>query len=140
LRFFQKITTGGGNSNAVIMGRKTFDSLPVKPLPNRANIVITTKLGIKLPENVICVNSFESALCQAGFFDSVFVIGGESIYKEAIRSPLCSKIYLTEVQTENMVFDTFFPEIPDKDFVLSCSSIWFQKGRFPFRFKEYVKV
>lgn len=122
LAHFQKITTETRNpklQNAVIMGRKTWESLPQKfrPLPNRYNLVMskTHTSGINYNWDSIKVRNFEHALdwCyNAKGVESVFVIGGSQIYNNTIQDKRCQKIYLTEVDREYEC-DTFFPQIPD---------------------------
>lgn len=100
MKFFREITTG----NTVIMGRKTFESLP-KVLPNRKNIVISTDRNLKI-DGAVVVHSVEEALEKAKN-DNVFVIGGGKIYAEFL--PLADKIYLTEIDAQCPEADTFFP-------------------------------
>ena len=101
LRYFKQITAG----HAVIMGRKTFESIG-KPLPNRTNIVISRTLT---PEDrVIVAPDLRAALSQRRNDAEVFIIGGGSIYREAL--PLAQRLYLTEVHVD-YEGDTFFPEI-----------------------------
>lgn len=109
---FKSMTIG----NVVIMGRKTFESLPNKrPLPNRTNIIIThdTNYGIIPSENddVYIVNSVQDAneLCETLFSDKeCFVIGGASIYKEFLDNNLVNEMRITEVD-DDADGDTIFP-------------------------------
>lgn len=100
MKFFRETTTG----NTVIMGRKTFESLP-KVLPNRKNIVISTDKDLKI-DGALVVHSVEEAL-EAAKDDNIFVIGGGKIYAEFL--PLADKIYLTEINDQCTDADTFFP-------------------------------
>lgn len=100
MKFFRETTTG----NTVIMGRKTFESLP-KVLPNRKNIVISTDKELKI-DGALVVHSVEEAL-EAAKDDNIFVIGGGKIYAEFL--PLADKIYLTEIDDQCTDADTFFP-------------------------------
>lgn len=115
--FFRKKTVGS-KKNAIIMGRKTYESIG-RPLPNRKNIVITRNKGYKVDDKfrdkVVIVNNFNSAIkaCSDIPDDGViFVIGGASIYNYAIKRPDCRNIYVTEIEGDYPV-DTFFPEIPN---------------------------
>lgn len=101
MKFFRETTTG----NTVIMGRKTFESLP-KVLPNRKNIVITSDKNLKI-DGAVVVHSIDEALEEAKN-DNVFVIGGGNIYAQFL--PLANKIYLTEIDAQCPDADTFFPE------------------------------
>jgi dihydrofolate reductase / thymidylate synthase len=95
------------------MGRKTWESLNNKPLKDRLNIVIT-KSPISTDSTVKKFKSLNSALeyCYTNKqISNNFVIGGESIFKEAIKRPDCKELHLTEV-TQEYPSDTFFPPIP----------------------------
>ena len=93
--------------NACIMGRKTWQSIPEKfrPLADRVNVVISSTLKKEdLPEAVVLASSFDDALrlLSAGTLgesvEGVFVIGGSSVYADALAKPqLCDRVYMTEV-------------------------------------------
>lgn len=114
---FRELTTG----HVIIMGRKTYESLPNGALPNRCNIVVS-KSRKELP-NCEVYASLEEALTavtnKAGrdkaerdntiIDKEYFIIGGESIYSQAL--PLADKLYLTLVNQEPSHADTFFPAI-----------------------------
>lgn len=105
LKRVKQLTQG----KTLIMGRKTFLSLP-KTLPNRRHIVITSDKSFKsADENVFIAHDLQSAIepfINSG--DEAFIFGGESIYRQAM--PFCGKIYLTKV-LKSADADTFFPEI-----------------------------
>jgi len=103
LKRFKELTYG----HSVIMGRKTWESLPKKPLMGRKNIVITSSELDDKPEDVIVVNSLGSALSICKDEDLVFIIGGGSVYKEAY--PLADELFLTEIFATPERSDTFFP-------------------------------
>ena len=119
LKFFQKTTEHTENSdrvNVVIMGRTTWESIPEKyrPLKGRRNYVLTRQEDYKA-EGAFIFNSFDEAIKKADndeFIESIFVIGGASIYKEVISNKRISGIYLTEIDS-NYDCDTFFPHIPN---------------------------
>jgi dihydrofolate reductase len=107
---FKKITMG----HPVIMGRKTWESIPLKyrPLPGRANFVVTRQKEYLAEGAVVCA-SFEDSLEKAHDSvgsDEIFVIGGGELY--ALALPIASRLYLTLVKDETPG-DTFFPEYPD---------------------------
>lgn len=111
LKRFKTLTTG----HPVIMGRKTWESIPPKfrPLPGRTNIVITKNNAYEAPGAVIA-NSFESARAtaeQAAGAEETFVIGGGEIYEEAL--PHVSRLYLTLVD-DDKDGDTFFPSYEEE--------------------------
>jgi dihydrofolate reductase len=101
LRHFKKVTLGKN----VIMGRKTWESLPSKPLVNRLNYVITSK---DIP-NIPTFRSVTQAVeyLKDSEVESIF-IGGESIYRQVL--PYCDKLYITKVGIEAKC-DTYFPEV-----------------------------
>lgn len=101
MKFFREITTG----NTVLMGRKTFESLP-HALPNRRNVVITTNKDY-VAEGAEVVTSIEEAL-EATKNENVFVIGGGKIYSELLK--YADKLYLTEIDAECESADVFFPK------------------------------
>jgi dihydrofolate reductase len=89
LRRFRTLTSG----HAVIMGRKTWDSIG-KPLPNRQNIVVSHQAGLRL-DGASVAHTLDEALTITARPDPVFVIGGEAVYRAAL--PLASLLYLTEI-------------------------------------------
>ena len=110
LKYFSKLTRGNGN-NAIIMGRKTFESLGNYPLPNRVNIVISTQYKPSQGSNLIWVTSPEEAnnYCKLHNFDDVWVIGGARIYDYYFKhTDLIKKIYITSI-CKSFDCDTFFP-------------------------------
>ena len=103
LKRFKKLTTG----HSVIMGRKTFDSLP-NPLPNRDNIVITRNTDYSNSDVTVC-SSIEDAINLTKTDTQPFIIGGGEIYSQTIN--LADKIELTRVY-KKFDGDAYFPEIP----------------------------
>ena len=93
LRRFKALTTG----HTVVMGRKTFESLPKGALPNRRNIVVSRQTGFSAP-GIEVAHSLEAALGMADSND-IYIIGGAEIYRQA---------------------DTFFPAMPLDDFTIDC--------------------
>lgn len=123
MRFFRKLTmhTEDPNKvNAVIMGSNTWTSIGCKPLPNRFNVVLSRKMAWmeqSIPENVTVCGSLDEALHMLSsnvHVESVFVIGGQNVYEQALNHPLCTKIYLNKVHVplnEGIICNTFFPHI-----------------------------
>ena len=106
LKFFKEIT----KTNPLIMGRKTWESLPVKPLPNRENIVISKSYKI---------NSLQKALDYCWDKNQIpFIIGGSSIYQEAINHPNLDGLFLTLIHGCHKA-DVFFPVIPENLKIMS---------------------
>ncbi len=108
LKYFKRTTTG----KAIIMGRKTYDSIG-RPLPNRTNIVISRNSELKI-EGVKVVDSLQAAIDLAkevnfiNGVEEVMVIGGASIYEEAL--PKADRLYITHVHAE-VAGDAYFPEV-----------------------------
>ncbi|KAA6330445.1 Dihydrofolate reductase [termite gut metagenome] len=112
LKHFKKLTTG----NAVIMGRKTYESLG-KPLPNRKNIILTRQPNYSV-EGCTVVHSEEEALREAASSNEVFIIGGGELYHSFWHR--ASTLYLTRIHT-SADGDTYIPPIhPD---------IWIEESR-----------
>ena len=103
LKRFKALTTG----HTIVMGRKTFESLPKGALPNRRNIVLSRQ-DLHLP-GAECFHSLAEALEACRTEEEVFIIGGASLYREAL--PLSDRLYLTEIEDADQPADTFFPAI-----------------------------
>lgn len=112
LRHFKELTLGG----VVLMGRKTWESLPKHPLPCRRNIVITRDRGYEV-EGAKVFNSVDSALDFLEDFgvEEVFVIGGGQIYRETFG--LADQIYLTRIHDTCPEADTFFPDLSQRTII-----------------------
>ena len=102
LKRFKALTTG----HTIIMGRKTFESLPKGALPNRRNVVLT-RSQITFPGTEV-FSSLQKALASCSPEEDVYIIGGASVYKEAL--PLADRLCLTEVQDTPALVDAFFPQ------------------------------
>ncbi len=100
-------------NHSVIMGRKTFESLPY-PLPNRLNIVVTRNTSYNNEEIIVC-KSIEEALLHCKNDSQPFIIGGGEIYSQTID--IADKIELTRVY-KIYDGDAYFPEIPEEKFKL----------------------
>ena len=128
LKLFKQIT----EHNTVIMGRKTYGSIPEKfrPLPNRNNIVITSNPQ-QHPKTNYC-NSIKQALEKAKeFAKPIFIIGGSSIYKEFLD--LADNLYISHIK-KNHEGNIFFPEINWNDW-----KIIEEKEYEEFIFKRYKR-
>jgi dihydrofolate reductase len=106
LKRFKKLTLG----KTVIMGKKTWESLPKRPLPGRKNIVLTDK-----PEEcfdcAVTAYSIEDALSKCEKGEDVFIMGGGSVYRQFM--PVADRLYITHVHRKAPA-DIFFPEIDPK--------------------------
>lgn len=108
MKFFKDTTMG----HTVVMGRKTFESLP-KALPGRKNIVISSNAEYHA-QGATVVTSVEEAL-QIADNEEVFVIGGGKIYAEFL--PYADKLYLTEIDAECAGADTYFPQFNKSEYI-----------------------
>ncbi len=103
LKRFKRLTTG----HTVIMGRRTWESLPKGALPNRRNIVVTTNPSFEAP-GADTAPTLADAIRMASD-DEIFLIGGGSIYEQAINA--ADRLYLTQIEGEAEDADTFFPAV-----------------------------
>lgn len=113
LRRFKQITLG----KPCIMGRRTWESLPRKPLPGRTNIVITRDKSFSA-EGAVVVHSLEEALAHTTDAPEVAIIGGAELFKQAI--PLANRVDLTEIHAE-IEGDTRMPAFD--------RTVWKERGR-----------
>lgn len=140
LKAFAKLTSTVSDarlSNVVIMGRHTWDSIPSAnlPLSGRLNFVLTRDYNLELPEAVTVCNSLESALRQLAeiSFETCFVIGGASVYRQALELDLVEAIYATEV-VGDFNCDLFFPSHQANFTVVSDSNLN-HDGKYQYKFK-----
>lgn len=126
MKHFKEVTSKApaeGLTNAVVMGRKTWESIPPKfrPLEGRMNVVLTSapeSSSGSYPEGVVVASSLQDAWEQLATkkdsLGEIFVIGGGKVYEQAITEKYVHKVVYTEVDTPpTMEFDTFFPELKD---------------------------
>ena len=135
LKRFKALTTG----NTIIMGRKTFESLPKGALPNRRNIVLSRREGVTFP-GAECFPSLDAALAHCSEDEEVFIIGGASVYREAMTR--ANQLYITFIDDASKETDTFFPEIKEEE--------WKETGRedhqtdekhlYPYSFINYSRI
>jgi len=126
LRYFSKLTKGSDKNNAVIMGRKTWESLPKKFLPGRENFVLSRSLtNDSTPENITVYNDIEDLLSfiDERAFTEVWIIGGTAIYEQFYRywNNLIHRIYITRVN-KDYICDVYFPDISSDFQVISCET------------------
>lgn len=128
---FRELTTG----HAIIMGRKTYESLPNGALPHRRNIVVSRSM--KEMEGCEVYPNLDAALKAAeGKTEETFIIGGESIYRQSL--PAAHKLYLTVVDDAPQQADAFFPEINPKEWKLIEKEMRNENG-LSFSFLTYFK-
>eukprot|EP00927_Polykrikos_kofoidii_P086971 TRINITY_DN98_c0_g1_i2.p1 TRINITY_DN98_c0_g1~~TRINITY_DN98_c0_g1_i2.p1 ORF type:complete len:488 (+),score=57.35 TRINITY_DN98_c0_g1_i2:68-1531(+) len=149
LAHFKRVTTatdGDGCQNAVVMGRKTWESIPEKfrPLAGRINVVLTKSASepafvSPYPDGVVTAASLTSAVEKLVSRDDVaeiFVIGGESAYREALEMPSCHRIFLTRIGKE-MECDAFFPAFDETVFKPVHVSTTRSREGLPYDFAIY---
>ena len=135
MKRFKALTTG----HTVLMGRKTFQSLPKGALPNRRNIVLTRQEGATFPGAEV-YPSIEEALSHCTQQEKVYVIGGAQIYRQAL--PLADELEITLVHDTPLKADTFFPDYGNDDrwHLISCEDHEpDERNPFPYSFLTYRK-
>lgn len=134
LKHFKETTA----AHTVIMGERTFFSLPKHPLPNRRNIVLTDVPG-KTFEGAEAVYSIDEARAAVAADEEAFIIGGGMVYRQFM--PIADKLYITHIHHSWEDADTFFPVIEE--------SVWKQisavrngadeKNPYDYTFAEYLR-
>ena len=131
MRHFRAVTEG----KVVIMGRKTWESLPSKPLPGRLNIVISNN-PVYVALGATLVYSLDDAIAtaQAITSEEVFIIGGGQVYAETLCRDLANRMVLTEFDIDT-IGDVFFPRFTSKDWKVIAT-----KRMCGFQFTTYEKT
>lgn len=109
-KFFRQETTG----KVVVLGRKTLETFPQgRPLPNRTNIIVSTKQDYQVKDAIV-VHSIDELLEELKKYDTedVYIIGGDSIYKQML--PYCDTAHVTKIDRAYEA-DTYFPNLDEKD-------------------------
>jgi dihydrofolate reductase len=134
LKHFKEITSG----HPVVMGRKTFDSLPKGPLPNRRNIVVSRNPDLKIEGAEVCP-SLDHALVKLRDEEEIFIIGGAQIYKQAL--PVADTLYLTKIHAGFPEADVFFPTINFREWRETNRGSFpvDEKNPYSFTFLEYER-
>lgn len=127
MRFFRELTTGG----TVVMGRRTFESIPerFRPLPDRRNLVLSSDPGLVL-DGAEVLPGLDAAPSEC------FVIGGGVAYREAL--PRAGRVYATEIEAD-VDGDAFFPELPEDEWRCVQESDVHEENGYRFRFKTYER-
>eukprot|EP00040_Diaphanoeca_grandis_P027875 m.159665 g.159665 ORF g.159665 m.159665 type:complete len:189 (-) comp31145_c0_seq1:153-719(-) len=156
MQFFKKITSTvieeGATANAVVMGRKTWESIPKKfrPLAGRVNYVLTRSTDScsaieaegTSASPVFVLGNLEAALEHANknaMVGTIFIIGGATVYEESIKLPVCTTVYLTKV-FHDFECDTFMPPVSDLGYVIEPSfTKRVQEGDVAYEYQKYVR-
>ena len=132
LKHFKEITSG----KTVLMGERTFFSLPKHPLPNRRNIVLTD-IQNKTFEGAEAVYSLDELVAKVQDKAEAFVIGGGMVYRQMM--PRADKLYITHIHHSWDDADTFFPEIKESEWKLLSAERHNadDKNPYDYTFAEY---
>ena len=135
LKRFKRLTT----DHTILMGRKTYESLPNGALPNRENVVITRDKSLQLEKCTMLYSIEEAIKKYANSPEEIFVIGGGSIYEKLL--PYAHKIYLTKVHA-SFDADVFFPNIDESDWKINFTEDHKKGGKneFDFSFIDLVRL
>lgn len=131
LKRFKALTTG----HTIIMGRRTFESLPKGALPNRRNVVLSRGYG----EFPGCdkYSSLEEALNNCKEDEDVFIIGGASVYEQAMK--FADRLLLTEIDDTPQEADAFFPDYSDWTLTNRENHQKDEKHLFEYSFADYER-
>ena len=116
LKRFKELTTG----HTILMGRKTFESLPRGSLPNRRNIIISRSLPAQPGAEVY--PTIQQAMEACASDEEVFIIGGGEIYRQLL--PDTERIYLTRVQASFPDAEVFFPELDPTEWIEEAREVY----------------
>jgi dihydrofolate reductase len=133
LKHFKQIT----EHHTVVMGRKTFESLPKGALPNRKNIVMTSQKDAKFTNCIVC-HSLDEVWQHCENEDKVFFIGGEQIYKLIIDK--ADTLYLTRIHHAFPDADTFFPAIDPNEWILVKEKQQDADDKHPFDYTFFTYI
>lgn len=131
LKRFREITSG----HTVIMGKKTFESLPNRPLPNRRNMILTDIPGEQI-DNCVMAYSIEDVMNQLESGKENYIIGGGSVYRQFFS--LADKLLITRVY-KTFEADTFFPEVTENEWKLESEEIHDEHSEFRFSYQTWKK-
>lgn len=136
MKYFSTLTKGN-NNNAIIMGRKTHESIG-KNLPNRYNIVLSKSIH-KNSKDISFFNNIQDILsfCIEKKFQQVWVIGGETIYKQFLDLNIVDEVYITEIM-KYYTCDTFFPILTNHFSLVEC--YYENENDTEICFKKYIKL
>ena len=133
LKRFKRLTFG----NTVIMGKRTWESLPRRPLPGRRNIVLTDDKTENI-ENAVTAYSIEDSLSKCEKNEEIFIMGGGSIYRQFM--PFADRLYITHVHKKAPA-DIYFPEIDLKIWKITEKEVFKTDGEesIPYTYTIYEK-
>jgi dihydrofolate reductase len=130
LKRFKRLTTG----NAVIMGKRTWESLPKRPLPGRKNIVLTDDPNETI-EGAVTAYSLDDAVSKCNPDEEIFIIGGGSIYRQFM--PRADRLFITHVHKKTEA-DIYFPEIDPEQWRVTEEED-FNDNDIPYTYTIYLR-
>lgn len=131
LKRFKELTSG----HTIVMGRRTFESLPKGALPNRRNIVLSRTVK-ELP-GCDCYPSLKIALNHCADDEEIYIIGGQSVYEQAMKH--ADRLLLTEIDDEPENADAFFPPYEDWTEVTREAHDIDEKHQYRYAFVDYIR-
>jgi len=143
---FKKITMRRSSNlkrNVLVMGRKTWESIPVefRPLSGRINIILTKNKDLLCPSGVILAGSLDQTFRlieeMGEDVENIFFIGGQQVFQQVVGNPGCKRIYLTQI-LKTYCCDTFFPEIKES-FKRGKSSSFYEENMVNYHFVTYER-
>lgn len=137
MEHFKELTT----DNIVVMGRKTWDSLPNPPLPDRLNIVLSRYYLTPACEHTLCMTLENLKYVidnKDRFSEDIFIIGGGQIYKELL--PLCNRVYVTKIFKSHNNVDTYFPTLEQKEWEITHQSEILTYNNLQYQFLTYDRI
>jgi len=148
LKYFRDTTCttrSAKKKNIVLMGRKTWQSIPkeFRPLPERINVVLTQNPNLDVPYGVLKAESFGKVLEMVrseqlkNIIETVFVIGGQQVYEETLKHDECQNLYVTRIKG-SFNCDAFFPDF-EKNFDKVDSSTPHNEGPVTYQFELYKR-
>lgn len=145
LKYFKNITTLTSSldkQNAVVMGRKTWESIPEKyrPLSGRINAVLSRRADLELPGDVLLFHDLSTALNSLqsrGDIDKIFVIGGADVFRAALDHPDCGQMFITRVRGD-FSCDRFLPD-RFADYRQKSRSQPVKEKGYVYNFEHYVR-
>ena len=134
LKHFRELTTG----HAVVMGKRTFESLPNGPLPNRRNVVLTSVMSEGVNEGYFEADSLEDAFYLCEKEEKVFIVGGAAVYRQSLE--IAESLYITWVHHEFSA-DIYFPEVDFSKWeeVSRQDKSADEKNPYPYSFVHYKR-
>ena len=134
LKHFRELTTG----HAVVMGKRTFESLPNGPLPNRRNVVLTSVMSEGVNEGYFEADSLEDAFYLCEKEEKIFIVGGAAVYRQSLE--IADSLYITWVHHEFSA-DIYFPEVDFSNWeeVSRQDMPADEKNPYPYSFVHYKR-